>query len=62
MRRDQMIAIAMVVIVIVGVGSVFVFMSQPTRPPEDVYIYETIWRNPRYFDPHIVYDSASGEI
>jgi peptide/nickel transport system substrate-binding protein len=59
--RNQFIAGAMIVIVIVGVGVAFFFMSQSTRPPEDVYIYERIG-NPRYFDPHIAYDSGSGEI
>jgi peptide/nickel transport system substrate-binding protein len=56
-----MIAIVMILVVIVGFGVAFVFMTQSTRPPEDVYIYETIG-NPRYFDPHIVYDRGSGEI
>jgi len=56
-----MIAIVVIVIVIAGAGVAFIFMSQPTRPPEDVYVYETIG-NPRYLDPHISYDSASGEI
>jgi ABC-type transport system substrate-binding protein len=56
-----MIAIVVIVIVIAGAGVAFVFMSQPTRPPEDIYVYETIG-NPRYFDPHISYDSGSGEI
>ncbi|MHA2301523.1 MAG: hypothetical protein ACXACD_11270, partial [Candidatus Thorarchaeota archaeon] len=60
-RLNQMIAIVMILVVIVGFGVAFVFMTQSTRPPEDVYIYETIG-NPRYFDPHIVYDRGSGEI
>ncbi|MHA1938711.1 MAG: ABC transporter substrate-binding protein [Candidatus Thorarchaeota archaeon] len=61
MERNQMIAIVVIVIVIAGAGVAFVFMSQPTRPPDDIYVYETIG-NPRYFDPHISYDSGSGEI
>jgi peptide/nickel transport system substrate-binding protein len=56
-----MIAIVVIVIVIAGAGVAFVFMSQPTRPPEDTYVWESIG-NPRYFDPHIAYDSGSGEV
>ncbi|MFX1440559.1 MAG: ABC transporter substrate-binding protein, partial [Promethearchaeota archaeon] len=63
MERKHMFAIVIVVIVIVGVGSIPVLIGPPTTIPlQEIYIYETIWRGPRYFDPHIAYDSASGEI
>lgn len=56
-----MIAIAMIVVVILGVSVAFVFIPLLTGPPIDSYVYESIG-NPRWFDPHIAYDSRSGEI
>jgi peptide/nickel transport system substrate-binding protein len=55
-ERNQLIAIVVIVVVIAGAGVAFIFMSQPTRPPEDTLIYETIG-NPQYMDPHINYES-----
>ncbi|MFX0054036.1 MAG: ABC transporter substrate-binding protein [Promethearchaeota archaeon] len=56
MERNQMTAMVMVVIVIMGVGLGYVLMTQPTRPPIDEYIYETIG-NPISMDPHVNYES-----
>ncbi|MFW9804330.1 MAG: ABC transporter substrate-binding protein [Candidatus Thorarchaeota archaeon] len=56
MERNQMTAMVMVVIVIMGVGLGYVLMTQPTRPPIDEYVYETVG-NPVSMDPHVNYES-----
>ena len=61
MERNQLIAIAVIVIVIAGAGAAFVFMQQPTKPPENVLIHETIG-NPDHMDPHVNYETFGGWI
>jgi peptide/nickel transport system substrate-binding protein len=55
-ERNQLLAIVVIVVVIAGAGVAFIFMSQPTRPPEATYITETIG-NPDYLDPHVDYET-----
>jgi peptide/nickel transport system substrate-binding protein len=55
-ERNQLIAIVVIVVVIAGAGVAFIFLSQPTRPPEDTLIYETL-DNPQHMDPHVNYES-----
>jgi peptide/nickel transport system substrate-binding protein len=55
-ERNQLLAIVVIVVVVAGAGVAFVFMQQPTRPPEDTLIWETIG-NPDYMDPHVNYES-----
>ena len=59
MERNQMYAIIVIVIVVAGAGVAFVFLSQPTRTPEDTFIVETIG-NPLSMDPHVNYESFGG--
>ncbi|MFX1484098.1 MAG: ABC transporter substrate-binding protein [Promethearchaeota archaeon] len=59
MERNQLLAIVVIVVVIAGAGVAFVFLSQPTRPPENTLIQETIG-NPDYMDPHVDYETAGG--
>ncbi len=56
MERNQLLAIVVIVVVVAGAGVAFVFISQPTRPPEDTLIWETIG-NPDYLDPHVDYET-----
>lgn len=56
MERNQLLAIVVIVVVVAGAGVAFVFMQQPSRPPEDTLIWETIG-NPDYMDPHVNYES-----
>ena len=56
MERNQLLAIVVIVVVIAGAGVAFVFMQQPSRPPENTLIWETIG-NPDYMDPHMNYES-----
>jgi len=55
-ERNQLLAIVVIVVVIAGAGVAFIFMQQPTRPPENTLIMETIG-NPDYMDPHVNYES-----
>jgi len=55
-ERNQLIAIVVIVVVIAGAGVAFIFLNQPTRPPEDTLIWETIG-NPQYLDPHVDYET-----
>jgi peptide/nickel transport system substrate-binding protein len=55
-ERNQLLAIVVIVVVIAGAGVAFIFISQPTRPPENTLIWETIG-NPDYMDPHVDYES-----
>ncbi|MFX1579240.1 MAG: ABC transporter substrate-binding protein [Promethearchaeota archaeon] len=61
MERNQLIAVVVIVIVVVGAGVAFYFFSQPTRPPEDTLVWETIG-NPDYLDPHVDYESYGSSI
>ena len=56
MERNQLLAIVVIVVVVAGAGVAFVFMQQPSRPPENTLIWETIG-NPDYMDPHVNYES-----
>ena len=56
MERNQLLAIVVIVVVVAGAGVAFVFMQQPTRPPETTLIWETIG-NPDYLDPHVDYET-----
>jgi len=55
-ERNQLLAIVVIVVVVAGAGVAFVFMQQPSRPPENTLIWETIG-NPDYMDPHVNYES-----
>jgi len=55
-ERNQLLAIVVIVVVIAGAGVAFVFMQQPSRPPENTLIWETIG-NPDYLDPHVDYET-----
>jgi peptide/nickel transport system substrate-binding protein len=55
-ERNQLLAIVVIVVVVAGAGVAFIFMQQPTRPPEDTFIWETIG-NPDYLDPHVDYET-----
>jgi peptide/nickel transport system substrate-binding protein len=59
MERNQMIAILVIVVVIVGAGVAFIFMTQPTRPPEDTMVREAIGE-PESMDPHWLYETGGG--
>ncbi len=61
MERNQIIAILIIVVVIAGAGVAFVFMQQPSRPPENILIHETIG-NPDHLDPHVNYETFGGLI
>ncbi|MCJ7817954.1 MAG: ABC transporter substrate-binding protein, partial [Candidatus Thorarchaeota archaeon] len=56
MERNQLLAIVVIVVVVAGAGVAFVFLQQPTRPPVDTFIWETIG-NPDYLDPHVDYET-----
>jgi peptide/nickel transport system substrate-binding protein len=55
-ERNQLLAIVVIVVVVAGAGVAFIFMQQPTQPPEDTFIWETIG-NPDYLDPHVDYET-----
>jgi peptide/nickel transport system substrate-binding protein len=55
-ERNQLLAIVVIVVVVAGAGVAFVFMQQPTKPPENTLIWETIG-NPDYLDPHVDYET-----
>ena len=57
MERNQIIAIVVILVVIGGAGVAFIFLTGPTRPPEDTLIWESTG-NPDWLDPHIDYDSV----
>ncbi len=61
MERNQILAILVVIVVVAGAGVAFVFMQQPTRPPENILIHETIG-NPDHLDPHVNYETFGGLI
>ncbi len=61
MERNQLLAIVVIVVVIAGAGVAFIFMQQPTRPPENTLIWETIG-NPDYMDPHVNYENFGSTI
>jgi peptide/nickel transport system substrate-binding protein len=61
LERNQLIAIVVIVIVVVGAGVAFFYFSQPTRPPEDTLVWETIG-NPQYLDPHVDYESYGSSV
>ncbi|MFW9861209.1 MAG: ABC transporter substrate-binding protein [Candidatus Thorarchaeota archaeon] len=54
-----MIAIVVILVVIVGAGVAFIFLTQPTRPPEDTLVRESI-AEPESLDPHWLYETAGG--
>jgi peptide/nickel transport system substrate-binding protein len=55
-ERNQLLAIVVIVVVVAGAAVAFIFMQQPTQPPEDTFIWETIG-NPDYLDPHVDYET-----
>jgi len=55
-ERNQLLAIVVIVVVIAGAGVAFIFLQQPTKPPENTLIWETIG-NPDYLDPHVDYET-----
>lgn len=59
MERNQIIAIVVIVIVVAGAGVAFIFMTGPSRPLEDTFVYETIG-NPQFMDPHVDYENYGG--
>jgi peptide/nickel transport system substrate-binding protein len=61
LERNQLIAIVVIVVVVVGAGVAFFYFSQPTRPPEDTLVWETIG-NPQYLDPHVDYESYGSSV
>lgn len=61
MERNQLLAIVVIVVVVAGAGVAFVFMQQPSRPPENTLIWETIG-NPDYMDPHVNYENFGGTV
>ena len=61
MERNQILAILVIIVVIAGAGVAFVFMQQPSKPPENILIHETIG-NPNYLDPHVNYETFGGLI
>jgi peptide/nickel transport system substrate-binding protein len=60
-ERNQLLAIVVIVVVVAGAGVAFVFMQQPTRPPENTLIWETIG-NPDYMDPHMNYENFGSTV
>jgi peptide/nickel transport system substrate-binding protein len=60
-QRNQLLAIVVIVVVIAGAGVAFIWMQQPTRPPQNTLIWETIG-NPDYLDPHVDYESFGSYI
>ena len=61
MERNQLIAIVVIVIVVAGAGVAFIFMSGPSRPTEDTFVFETIG-NPQFLDPHADYENYGGYV
>jgi peptide/nickel transport system substrate-binding protein len=59
LRRNQAIAIAVIIVVIVGGGIAIFFMTRPTIPSPDTYVYERREYGNlfEYLDPHVAYDS-----
>lgn len=55
MSRNQIIAVVVMVVVVASVGVAFIFMSQPTRPPEDTLIWEGLAGVCCGMDPHVNY-------
>jgi len=60
-ERNQLLAIVVIVVVVAGAGVAFVFMQQPSRPPENTLIWETIG-NPDYMDPHMNYENFGSTV
>ncbi|RDE15022.1 MAG: hypothetical protein C4K48_04920 [Candidatus Thorarchaeota archaeon] len=61
MQRNQLLAIVVIIVVIAGAGIAFIWMQQPTRPPENTLVWETIG-NPDYLDPHVDYETFGSYI
>ncbi|MFX1603934.1 MAG: ABC transporter substrate-binding protein, partial [Promethearchaeota archaeon] len=61
MERTKVIAIVVVVLVVLGAGATFVFMTQPTKPAIDSYVYESS-TDPESLDPHFAYESGSAQV
>jgi peptide/nickel transport system substrate-binding protein len=61
LERNQLIAIVVIVVVVLGAGVAFLYFSQPTRPPEDTLVWETIG-NPQFLDPHVDYESFGSSV
>lgn len=59
LERNQLIAIVVIIVVVAGAGVAFIFMTGPTRPLEDTFVYETIG-NPEFMDPHADYENYGG--
>ncbi len=61
MERNQLIAIVVIIVVVAGAGVAFIFMTGPTRPAEDTFVFETIG-NPQFMDPHVDYENYGGYV
>ncbi|MFX1482068.1 MAG: ABC transporter substrate-binding protein [Promethearchaeota archaeon] len=61
-NKTRMLIVALVAVVVVGIAGDLFFLRDifwvPTRPPENMLIWETIG-NPDSMDPHVSYDSFS---
>jgi len=61
LERNQLIAIVVIIVVVAGAGVAFIFMSGPSRPLENTFVYENP-SNPQFMDPHVDYENYGGWI